>query len=191
MVKIKRSMWEKNFELSFEKDDIFWRKDFWESLKNLLSNSSDEWLSIWINAPWGEWKTHFLIMFKNLLDSTEFKSIYFDSFENDFHEDPLIPLVWEIHKNYPHSKKFLEKGKNVIKWILPLSLKIWARVFMWWDIKWVEDKLEELIEGDISEKIWDALDEYVKKDNLIKDFKSSLEELAREKPLVFIIDISI
>ena len=195
MVLIKQSK-ETLDSVSFDVDDVFDRKPFWIWLSNLISNSENESLVISVNAPRWEWKSHFLKMRKKYLE--EEKSlwvIYFNSFKNDFIEDPFLPLLWEIIKFYnwntPVSSKIKEKWKNILKWLLPLAWKITARCLMWWDIGIVEDKLEELVEWEISSLIWKTLEEYTKKDDALKIFKKTLEsviEKEENKQVVFIID---
>lgn len=181
--------------ITFE-DDLFNRKNFWESLANLILNSWNESLTISIDANWWEWKTTFLKMWKNYLISdrnTEAKRlnvIYFDSFKNDYIEDPFIPLFWEIINNFWLDKKTLkDKWINLIKWILPLLWKVWARWVMKWDNEQIDNDLEKLIEWDIVSQIWKTLEEYIKKDSLVKDFKLTVEKLIEEKwQIIFIID---
>jgi len=193
MVNFKQS-WDLEDSLLFEKDDLFERKQFWEGLSNLIINSQNESLVLSVNAPWWEWKTHFLKMWRNYLrDSKELNVIYFNSFKNDYIEDPFIALLWEILNYYKSEKTTYDniktKWKNVLKWILPLAWKIWARILLWWDIKWVDDELEKLIEWDFVDYIWQTLDEYNEKEETLKIFKNTLEEIIKSKwQLVFIID---
>lgn len=186
---------QKEDAITFE-DDLFNRKKFWESLANLILNSWNESLTISIDANRGEWKTTFLKMWKNYLiserssEEKKLNIIYFDSFKNDYIEDPFIPLFWEIINNFWLDKKTLkDKWINLIKWILPLLWKVWARWVMKWDNEQIDNDLEKLLEWDIVSQIWKTLEEYIKKDSLVKDFKLTIEKLIEEKwQIIFIID---
>jgi hypothetical protein len=181
-------------DIIFQKDDLFSRKWFGESLINLIENSENESLVISINAPWWEWKTHFLKMWKHyLITDKKKKVIYFNSFKNDYIEDPFTALLWELLKEFETDKsnvaKIKERWINIMKWIIPLTWKIGARFIMGWDITWVEDKLEELIEGSIADWIKNILEEYSKQDDAITAFKDTLESIIKKEwEIIFIID---
>ena len=146
MVRIYQSA-ELDGHIDFDSHDSLLRKSFWEWLANLIQNSENESLVISINAPWWEWKTHFLKMWKNyLINDKSKKVIYFNSFKNDYLEDPFTALLWELVKEFDADKtttdKILDKWINVLKGILPLWWKIWARFILGWDIQWVEKSLK-------------------------------------------------
>lgn len=146
MVKINQCL-ELDNKINFDDEtDILKRKTFWDSLLNLITNSENESLVISINAEWWEWKTDFLKRWKNYLnDEKNINTIYFNSFKNDFIEDPFIPLLWEI-LNILWEKTFTEwiyeKWINILKWIWLLVWKVWARWLMKWDNEQVNDDLE-------------------------------------------------
>lgn len=193
MVKINQWL-ELDNKIKFDDEtDVLKRKTFWDSLLNLITNSENESLVISINAEWWEWKTDFLKRWKNYLnDEKNINTIYFNSFKNDFIEDPFIPLLWEIlnilwEKTF--TKWIYEKWINILKWIWPLVWKVWARWLMKWDNEQVNDDLEKLIEWDIIKEIWNKLEKYLEKDKEIEDFKETLEKNIEEKwQLIFIID---
>ncbi len=181
-------------DVTFKENDLFNRRWFGESLSNLIEHSENESLVISINAPWWEWKTHFLKMWKNyLVYEKSRKVIYFNSFKNDYLEDPFTALLWELIKEFEADKtttsKILDKWINVLKGIIPLWWKIWARFILGWDIKWIDDKIEELVEWDIVEWIKNALSEYSKQEDAVKSFRDTLEGIIKDKwDVIFIID---
>lgn len=168
----------------FEKNDLFGRKPFGESLARLVTNANDP-LVVGLDAPWGEGKTTFIKQWQGLLKSEEFgvDSIYFDSFKNDL-DDSWMVLADELY-NY-------------------LSLKISEAV----DEKkaqkpfWQEKKESFIVgaAGMIPEPAKEGftIDEYFKARRDMKEgrenFNSTLEVIGRGvrkqtgKPLVFIID---
>lgn len=116
-------------------NDIFNRKEFGESLKNIVIRSQDE-LVLGINAPWGEGKTTFLKMWQGYLKEDNIHSIYIDSFKSDFSEEPFIAITSAIinyaneHVENTSEEKitaFIEKaakaGSALIPWAAKLSVK--------------------------------------------------------------------
>ncbi len=181
--------------ISFDDDtDILKRKSFWEWLANLIINSENESLVISINAKWGEWKTDFLKRWNNYLkNDRELNTIYFNSFKNDYIEDPFIALLGEVSNVFSDKgikEKIKEKWKNILKWILPLAWKVWVRWIMKWDSEQISNDWENLLEWDIANEVWKKLESYSNKESEILDFRKTLEEVieAERKQLVFIID---
>ncbi len=56
----------------------------------------DEPFVLALNSTWGTGKTTFVKMCSNLMQSEGIKTIYFNAWEKDFSNDPLIPLITEI-----------------------------------------------------------------------------------------------
>lgn len=192
MVKIKRGL-SINDSITFE-NDVLNRKSYWQSLANLIDNSSNDSLVISINSNWWEGKSYFLHMWKNfLISEREYKVIYFDAFKSDFLDDPFVALLWELMKSYENDTtslwKIKEKWGNILKSIIPLSWKILARLALWWDIESVDDQIEKAVDGDLAQFVSKTLEEYTNKDKGISLFKETLEEIITEKwKIVFIID---
>ena len=49
-----------------------------------------------IEAPWGQGKTTFVRMWKAHLESESYPCVYFNAWETDFVDDPILPLVGEM-----------------------------------------------------------------------------------------------
>lgn len=176
-----------------DETDILKRKKYWECLLNLIEHSKNELLVISIHAPWWEGKTDFLKRWKNYLKENNKTVIYFDAFKNDFIEDPIIPLFWEILKELKWKKeKFYEKLINIFKWIMPFIWKILARIFLS-KINYLSyiasEELEKMINQDIVTEVKDKLEKYLDKEKESNDFKKILENIIKEKwEIIFIID---
>lgn len=190
---------------------LFNRKEFADSLTNLLQNVEDN-LVIFVNAPWGEGKTTFAEMWRAQLKKLDLDVIYFDAYAADYFGDPFMSFSGEIlefaSKNLPggkgliESREFKDTAIKVGKRLAGLALKVGVRAAT---LNAVEaSHLNELknIGGEmatgISEIGADAIEKKienydVEKDALIK-FKNSLKQLAakvREKqkfPLTIIVD---
>ena len=100
--------------------DIFSRKEFGERLSNLIVNS-DENLVLALDSQWGEGKSTFIKMWcGDSQRKSEFQTIYFDAFENDYQKDPFLALASEIYELLEDStevkkNEFKEKATKVFK----------------------------------------------------------------------------
>ena len=78
-------------------NDKLERKNFAENLTQLISSTNQPFV-ISIEAPWGWGKTTFINMWKKQLDTLGYTCLYFNAWESDFVEDPLIAFVGEVGK---------------------------------------------------------------------------------------------
>ena len=49
-----------------------------------------------INNEWGTGKTTFVKMWKQYLENNDFKTVYFNAWENDFDSNPLVAIMSEL-----------------------------------------------------------------------------------------------
>ncbi|MCY4653441.1 MAG: P-loop NTPase fold protein [Dehalococcoidia bacterium] len=78
-------------------DDLLNRKDLADNLTNLVRDLEDPSLSICIDGAWGTGKTFFLERWKYHLEKVGFPSpIYFNAWEDDFIENPLISILGQL-----------------------------------------------------------------------------------------------
>jgi hypothetical protein len=97
---------------STTRSDFFNRKDFSENLTNLFSSTEDS-LTITINADWGEGKTTFIKLWEDELNKSEnFIPIYYDAFENDFASDAFISIAVTIQEAIENHFKGFYKEQN-------------------------------------------------------------------------------
>ena len=119
------------------KEALFGRKDFAESLTNLLRNV-DESLVIFVNAPWVTGKTTFAKMWRIQLQNQQLEAIYFDAYATDYHDDPFVCFSGEIlelvDKHLPKAdgmdeprRKFKKTAVTVAKRLGGLAVKIGVR----------------------------------------------------------------
>jgi MoxR-like ATPase len=135
---------------------------------------------------------------------------YFNAWENDFVEDPLIAFVGEINKTLPDKiskgqlstqiRKLQDIGGKIIRRALPLTIQIATQGLLGQEsVK----KVSELIfnsGGDIasfaSELAEDKMNQYESDKNRVQEFKHELTKLTksltegtgRKTPVVFFID---
>ena len=136
-----------------------------------------------INAPWGMGKTKFIRMLEAKLRKNGHRTFFFNAWESDFSEDPIMSLLSEMSLS-KHNKTLWgltgriaigvgkELAKGVIQKISGLDCESTLEVLADWSKKKVED--------------------YENQKATIHDFKISLsEEIASsssEPPAVFFID---
>ncbi|WP_107038120.1 KAP family P-loop NTPase fold protein [Brumimicrobium mesophilum] len=147
-----------------------------------------------IDNKWGTGKTTFVNMWRNKLKKDEeFKTLYFNAWENDFENNPFVAITAELKEllgkeSSATFKAVLEKGSMIAKSALPSILKNLAKRYGGED---VSDILEKTSEG-ILASFDDDIQDYLERKKNIKDFHKKLEEYIDENsngnPIVFIID---
>ena len=190
---------------AFEQDELG-RKDFGESLLNLVSLSSDE-LVISLDGKWGEGKTTFVKMWQGLLTENEIHSIYINAFENDYSDDSFMAIAGSItayveeHKSKDEGNfdNFKEKAKIVGSQLLPWSAKIAIKaatlgVIKDSDFNDIADDLAKGLSAAVDNFIGERLESHKKDLETIQSFKRLLSEIPTrinsegDNPLVIIID---
>ena len=162
-----------------------------------------------INSPWGTGKTTFLKMFRQHLLNHGFPVIYFNTWESDYHDNPLVTFIgeinsgiddlrkhgFEIEKAKKVFKKIKKTGKDILKKSIPIDVKIASHGVL--DIeKGVEDAFSDFTSGVLENQIKN----YSASKEQVKRFKEQLKELAEDlqktensplaktRPLILFID---
>ena len=82
-------------------DDLLNRKDLADNLTNLVKDLEDPSLSICVDGAWGTGKTFFLERWQYHLEKLGFPSpIYFNAWEDDFIENPLISILGQLNSHF-------------------------------------------------------------------------------------------
>lgn len=150
-----------------------------------------------INNEWGTGKTTFVKMWRQQLKNEGFQTIYFNAWENDFNNNPLVALMSElkpITKSKVNSEKIfksvVEKGAVLIKNIAPALAKSLIKKYVV-DIDVIDDTIENATKA-ATEILEKEIKEYSDKKKTIVEFRQELEKFIKttqkDKPLVFIID---
>ncbi len=95
------------------KEDALKRKEMATALTNLISNESYP-LVISLNGNWGTGKTFLLKRWQVELEKNDFKSIYFNAWEDDFCDEPLIAIIGQL-ADFLKENKFSYIGNRIIK----------------------------------------------------------------------------
>ncbi|MDO8738943.1 P-loop NTPase fold protein [Candidatus Deferrimicrobium sp.] len=183
------------------------RKDSASILTNLIT-FVDEPFVMAIDSAWGTGKTTFIQMWSKYLLNNGFHTLYYNAWENDYADDPLISFIGEIQskvdsirselgeERYSKAKEYLENakkiGSSVAKQILPVAAKIATAGIVDLD-KITDSAISDLMEKLVKQKI----DNYESDKQTVKSFQKNIEELlgiieqreaGAKKPLVFFID---
>lgn len=185
-------------------NDKLGRKELAEKLTGYLERLNDGAV-LAIDAPWGEGKTWFAKNWNKHLEDNEFKTIYIDSFEQDYIEDPFVLLASELLEmikkdgTASENKKFKKTATQIAKSTLSIGAKIGmnlgSRVLLG-NID-INEELEKSIgeigsysADSISEIIESRFDNYTQEKESSANFKLIVKNYSskQEKPIVVFID---
>lgn len=190
-------------------NDKLERKKIIENLTRLVESTNQPFV-ISIEAPWGWGKTTFINMWKTYLESLGHTCLYFNAWENDFVEDPLIAFIGEIGKALgaqkgkrgmsAQFKKIQKIGGKIVRRTLPLAIQISTQGLLSQEtVKKASNLISvssDEIAGFMSELAVEKIKQYESDKNGIVDFKKELADFAKslsdneskKPPLVFFVD---
>lgn len=190
-------------------NDKLERKVVADNLTRLVESTNQPFV-ISVEAPWGWGKTTFVNMWKTQLEVLGHTCLYFNAWENDFVEDPLIAFVGEISKVLVEKKakgkvktqikKLQNIGGKIVRRSIPLAIQIATQGLLSQDaVKKASDVLftsSDEIAGFASDLAEEKIKQYENDKNGILEFKKELSNLAKslaeeennKTPLVFFID---
>lgn len=177
-------------------DDALQRKDCADKLTQIIEGQTEP-LTISVNGSWGTGKTFLLKRWKAQLELDKYKVIYFNAWEDDFHQDPLLAIIGQLFnivlKNSP-AKDSIDILKQIKECAGPALARIALGIinggiksFTGMDISLM---LEDIKKTD-KECLSDDYNVFCNTKNILK---TELEKLANTickdtgKPLIFIID---
>lgn len=169
------------------------REPYANVLTDIVTGFADGFV-LAINNEWGTGKTTFVKMWKQQLEDQQFKTVYFNAWENDFDNNPLVAIMSEMGNltnddNDVLFKSVVQKGAKLIKNIAPALIKALASKYI--DYNVLVDTIENTAKA-TTEVFEEEIKEYTSKKKSIVEFRKELEKFVRKindsKPLVFIID---
>ena len=87
-------------QFTFEQDDILHRKQYAESIVNIISyiskNKTEGSYVISLDSKWGTGKTTFVKKMMPLIEEKSFKVVYYNAWEHDYMENPFLSLYAEL-----------------------------------------------------------------------------------------------
>ncbi len=169
------------------------RKVYADVLTNIVNTYSDGFV-LAINNKWGTGKTTFVKMWEKDLQIKKFKTVYFNAWENDFDNNPLIALMGELKtienkKSEKSFKAILKNAAIISKHVAPIVVRSLADKYV--NTKDIQNVVEGVTKG-MSEIFEKEVNEYVDKKKNIDNFRTSLSQFVANttdgKPLIFIVD---
>lgn len=177
--------------------DLLGRKEEIENLTSLAINVNSPAV-IAIDSRWGTGKTTFIKMWEQYLISESISVLYFNAWETDFSDDPLVSFLGEMNEGLKElievsdtANKAWEKAKSVGKQIakrgIPALIKIGTGGILDAD-KIIEDELSK-VAGALAS---DALNNYLEQKDLIVEFHNAFAEFvensSNDKQLIIFVD---
>ena len=174
------------------RDDKLDRKQYGSVLEQIVSTYNDGCV-ISLNGEWGTGKTTFVKMWKQQLENNNYKTIYFNAWETDYIEDPLIALIAEFKKLSTNelqeaTKKMVKTFSKMSLAMVPTLLSLIAKYSLGIDIEKISKEGLEVLSNTLEQSI----DKYVEQKKSIGAFQKALieyvSEITPDKPLIFIVD---
>ncbi|MEY2702139.1 MAG: hypothetical protein RLY43_772, partial [Bacteroidota bacterium] len=171
------------------------REPYARVLTDIVNTYADGFV-LAINNDWGAGKTTFVKMWQQQLKNEGFQTIYFNAWENDFDNNPLVAIMSELQtltntNNKEIFKSVVEKGAVLVKNIAPALAKSLIKKY----VVDIDDIAVDAIENATkasTEILEEEIKEYTSKKKTIVEFRNELETFVKQaettKPLIFIVD---
>ena len=165
-------------------DDVLDRAQIAAKLTNLIRDQSAP-LAISIHGYWGTGKTFMLKRWQKDLEIQGFQAIYFNAWEDDFCDDPLLAIIGQLSEYFKEGslKTFTDK---LAKIALPLMKKSIPGIVKMASGGIIEIDLQQPSERNL---LKEYLEQRASKDELKKHLRDLAGEVVEKTghPLVFII----
>ena len=99
-------------------DDVLYREELAKRLTNLIRTQSDPF-TLSIHGNWGTGKTFLLKRWQKDLEIQTYKAIYFNAWEDDFCDDPLVAILGQL-SDYFKSSRLKDLVDKVTRSAMPL-----------------------------------------------------------------------
>ena len=166
-------------------DDLLARQDIATRLTNLVATQEPP-LAISLHGQWGTGKTFMLRRWQKDLENQGFKAIYFNAWEDDFCNDPLLAILGQMSEYFKESE-LKTLAHRIFQTAVPLLQKNLLSVLskstgITLDIEQGQQTERDLLQ--------EYLDQRTTKDELKENLAKMSESISKETnhPLVFIID---
>lgn len=175
-------------------EDVLHRYQYARVLTDVLSTYSDGAV-IAINGSWGSGKTTFIKKWQKMLDNKGFSTVYFNAWESDYLDDPLVPLIANLKKYESIDENSTSKFENVVKAGSKLAvagaigmgkglIEMIGSSILKSGIDAIADEAKNLFKNQI--------DEFTSRTKSMEEFKNELQDyvakINSDKALVYFID---
>ena len=167
------------------RDDLLSRQDIAARLTDLVATQEPP-LTISIHGQWGTGKTFLLKRWQRALETAGYQAIYFNAWEDDFNDDPLLAILGQL-SDYFSKGFFQETVGKVTKSALPLFKSNASSLFNRYTGLTSEFEHKLPTKDDL---LKDYLEQRRTKDQLRADLENLSAQVQSKSahPLVFIID---
>lgn len=163
------------------KGDRLGREQYAVTLANIVNAYSETGCVLSVNGEWGTGKTTFIKMWQAYLMQKKYRTIYYNAWETDYIEDPLISILGELKSKIGDDEKFRKVSSSI------------GHVFLSIGKSFVKNKVGIDID-DITEDVKKQIDAYSQQKTTLNEFKKALIEYVanvdedEQLPVIFIID---
>ena len=166
-------------------DDVLGRAELATRLTNLIKKQQAPFV-ISIDGKWGTGKTFFLQRWQKDLENNDFRAIYFNAWEDDFCDDPLLAILGQLSE-YFKGNKFKELADQLFTIAIPLLRQVPLSLLQ------AQTGIQVNIDGKEQAQrnlLKEYLDQRVTKDELKQHLNKVATKVFEETghPLVFIVD---
>jgi hypothetical protein len=168
-------------------EDLLERNKEIEILSPIIENVNSS-LVLAVNAPWGTGKTTFVELWRDYLENKGLKVIFFNAWETDFAEDPLIALISTLDKwvqslddGYFKHKVWSDFKQKLVPKILKRSAIAGAKLATA-GILDIEKDYEKILSDLSGEITGDLIDKFNEKSQAITQFKDVIKKVLDKLP---------
>jgi hypothetical protein len=161
------------------KHDLLDRKTEIENISSIVTSISAP-LVMSIDSPWGTGKTTFIKMWRAHLESQGVTSIYFNAWESDYAEDPLVALVAELDRwvktldNPSLTEGAWKKAKSLLPGIAKSAAVTAAKIATFGGLD-IEKEYEKVTADFVGGTVNDLVDSFNVQSSAIHQFKEIVE----------------
>lgn len=182
-------------------NDVLDREPTAKHLSSLLRTIDDPFVFS-VSSPYGTGKTTFVQMWRQHLENKGFVTLYYNAWENDFVDDPMVAFIDEITTRIESRDAFasdewqerigkIKSFANTVAWrTIPVGLKLLTAGLI--EAKDFDEKvLTEAVQGVSGE----AIEQYRSMKDDVQEFRKALTELVEEietgsdgNPIILFVD---
>lgn len=179
-------------------NDLFNRKTIAENFMKIFEVDEDG-IILSIDSAWGTGKTTFIKMWEMMINNSneykdKYETFYFNAWENDYIQDPLLAILTEIEVNDDKKKQVFEKiknkGKKIAKPLLSTGLKVATHGIINIDSiqidNYIKDEMPKLAEK-LGNSMFEETVELKQSRQAFKEFLEK-EQQTSGKTIIFFID---
>lgn len=168
------------------------REKYADILTSVIDSNRDGFV-LAIDGKWGTGKSTFVKMWQRKMADYEYKTLYFNAWENDFVSEPMVGLLGEIQtlitkETEQTFSSILAKAAKFSSKIIPALAKTTASIA---GLGVISDAIEAVASATV-DSFNDEIKQYDKKKESLTALKQELSQFVKnvcgETPLVFIVD---